>query len=143
MAGAAPAVLGKNGLYLVPGGAVDERFLLARIGDASVLDLADISAVVEQLVEHTLSKGLPRLVRWPAAFSSCTSIVADPTCRNPEDVADEGSLGLVDDQLAVAHAVTECSVPPIQSPRLRDARNLSSFVRKQALAQTGQMKAEY
>ena len=60
-AGAPVRVLGEDRTDLVPGVAVDDGLLLAWVGGTLVLDLADVGAVVEQLVQDALVERLAAL----------------------------------------------------------------------------------
>ncbi len=89
---ASDGVLGEDGVHLVPDRAVDDRLMLAGVARALVHRLAEVNAVVQDLVDRALVDRLarpvlavlrrPALRRMAGAASSCASFVAEPTRRN-------------------------------------------------------------
>ena len=95
-------------MHLVPGVAVDERLVLAWVGGALVLDLADIGPVVEQLVDDALVERLAALGAVPGGVQLLHQLGGRAHLQEAlEDVPDERRLGLVDHELAVPHVVAE------------------------------------
>jgi hypothetical protein len=79
--------LGHDSVRLVPGALVDDRGVLARIGNALMDRFAEIDAVGEHFVDRTFgprlatarpSGALTALVTSPAAFSSRAMTSAEP-----------------------------------------------------------------
>jgi hypothetical protein len=109
----------------VPGGALDDRLVLILVGDALVLDLADVGPVVQQLVQNGL-------VERPAALGAMTGSVQllhQPGGRTDlqearEDVPDERGFGLINHQLAVVDAIPERRVAAHPHPALAGSVDL-------------------
>ena len=116
--GASDRVLGEDGVDLVPGRSIDDRLVLAGIGRALVHRLAEVDAVVEDLVDRALVDRLarpvlavlrrPRFRRVAGAAQLLRQLRRRADAQEPlEDQPDELGLLLVHDQLAVAHVVAE------------------------------------
>ena len=115
---AGDGVLGHDGVHLVPGGAVDDRLVLAGIARALVHRLAEVDAVVQDLVERALVDRLarpvlavlrrPRLRRVAGAAQLLRQLRRRAEAQEPlEDQPDQFGLFLVDHQLAVDDVVAE------------------------------------
>src|SRR5262249_16232851 len=112
-------------MYLVPEGPIDDRFMLARIGSALVHGIAYIDLVVEELVEHTLVQEMAIAV----AFIGGDQLAGQQGCRlqlneATEDALNTFSIGLMDNQLAVANLVSERRPSSHPDALLARGRNL-------------------
>ena len=72
--GSVDAILGQDGLHVVPKRLVDDGFMLARIALALVDDLAPIDPVLQHQVERTARQ---RLAAIAAAIGGCPDLADD------------------------------------------------------------------
>ena len=111
LAGAAPAVLGKNCVDPVPRGAVDQRLMRTGVDRALMRDLADIGRVVEQLINDALVKRPAA----PGAVPGGVQLLHKPRSgadlqEAREGTPDERGLGLVHDELPLPREITDWNV---------------------------------
>ena len=104
-------------MHLVPGGAIDDRLVLAGIVRALMHGLAEVNPIAEDLVDRALVDGFactvpavlrrPRFRRMTGAAQLLRQLGRRADAQEAgEDQTDELGFCLVHDELAVTHVAT-------------------------------------
>ena len=118
-AGAPVRVLGEDRTDLVPGVAVDDGLVLARVGGALVLDLADVGRGCGAACKDALVERLAALGAVPGGVQLLHQLGGRADLQEAlEDVPDEARLGVVDHELSVPHVVAQRRVAAHPQPAL-------------------------